>query len=376
MASSFSELYHTVYDDEDEDFRTMTAVLPYRFYSLLYPGGASDELVSYYVGKAINLQYPLADAAHIRHIITPLLMEASASRDAARLLASVLTKSQYTEDDAFAAICIITSFIFDGGAGAWQAWVGVLCDYAHSVLRRDPDPRHTFEHCVETTRFIIKVAIWFDVLAAVTTQKAPRLLEYIRKLFSPLESLVAARGGGSLPLLELSMMSVMGCENLVLWVLVEASALSVWKRKQEARGCLSVQDLIKRAANLEAHLDTTRASPLTYNPTLTLTDARALSADIFRRTTRVSWESVDEAIALLRCPQMPSSVVRSTMFAFLVCGALTHDERHRQEVSRKLDLEEEEPVESVSGTACRSRSSWRPYGMNGRKVLRANPCNG
>ncbi|KAJ7306964.1 fungal-specific transcription factor domain-containing protein [Mycena albidolilacea] len=281
-------------------------------------------------------------------------------------LLQVLTKSQYTKDDACAAICIITSFIFDGGAGAWQAWVGVLCDYVHSVLRRDPDPRHTFEHCAETTRFIIKVAIWFDVLAAVTTQKAPRLLEYIRKLFSPLESPAVARGGGSLPPLELSMMSVMGCENLVLWVLAEASALSVWKCKQEARGCLSVQDLIKRAVNLEAHLDTTRASPLTYNPTLTLTDARALSADIFRRATRVYLrsimlgsfpnvreivESVDEAIALLRRPQMPSSVVRSTMFAFLVCGALTHDERHRQELSRKLDLEEEEPAESVVGNS-------------------------
>ncbi|KAF8134748.1 fungal-specific transcription factor domain-containing protein [Mycena galopus ATCC 62051] len=275
----------------------------------------------------------------------------------------MLSRSLYTEDDAFAAISIITSFLFDGGAGDWQAWLTVPCDYVHSVFR-NRDPRGTFEICGETTRFIIKATIWFDVLAAVTTQEAPRLLEYIRKLFSPLESSVS--DPALLPSPELSMMSIMGCENLVLWVLAEASALSVWERKQRERGCLSVQELIKRAANLEAYLDTARASHLAYNPTLTLTEARALSADIFRRATRVYLrsimlgnypnvreivESVDEAIALLRQPQIPSSVVRSTMFAFFVCGALTHDKRHQHEVASKLDLEEEEPAESVVGSS-------------------------
>ncbi|KAJ7227412.1 fungal-specific transcription factor domain-containing protein [Mycena pura] len=389
LQSSFSATYHVAlpedlyYDSFEEDIG-----MPFCLYPPPKAGGASDELVTYYVGKVLNVQYLLTDSMHIRNIILPSVLNHGASREAARLLASVhvqrstygpnsvalqdkdmveryedlrqvLKKSRFTEDDALAAFSIISSFLFDGGVGEWQAWLNVSYDYAKSAFSNG-DPRDTLETCAETTRFIIKAAIWFDVLAAITTQEAPRLLEYIRRLFSPLES-----GVYGPPSQELSMMSVMGCENTVVWVLAEASALSAWKREQLLRGRLSVPDLVERAQQLDSQLDA--APPFTYGQREAEREAeRVQSANIFRGATRVYLrsivsgnypyvreiaEAVDDTMVLLCVPKMPSTVVRSTVFAFFVCGALTDDARYRKEIADKLSLDANDPTSTVGNSS-------------------------
>ncbi|KAJ7067189.1 fungal-specific transcription factor domain-containing protein [Mycena amicta] len=391
VASSFGATYTTVFPDDMYFPLDNDSTPTYNLFAFhLKPGGSSDELVTYYIANVMNLQYMLVDNSRIQSVVVPSVKLPGSSREAARLLASVHVKrSQYqsssftamrdhdtkrryeelldvlsyekhTEDDALAAISIISTFLFDGGAGAWAEWLGVSYNYARSVFGTS-DPRETLLTCSESTRFIIKTAIWFDVLAAITTQEQPLFLRYIRELFSPLQS------GVFDPAPELSMMNVMGCENVVVWLLAETSALSVWKREQQANGTLSIPDLVDRATVLEQELSQFSPSmdSLSFDSTQTEED-RALSADIFRGAARVFLRSIvsgdfphvreiEDAVAdtmtLLRTPKIPTSVVRSTVFAFFVCGALTDDPRHREAVVNHLSLNAEDLSKSTVGNS-------------------------
>ncbi|KAF8206158.1 fungal-specific transcription factor domain-containing protein [Mycena galopus ATCC 62051] len=419
MGSSFSDTYHMNYDEDqelyysmrlDEDMANELGSVPFLYAMPPKPGGAVDDLVTHYLSYVMDLQYLLADQRQMRTILLPTVSLPSAARDAARLLAAihfkranyqshnfvalqdketkhrydellqVLRNTQHTEDDALAAISIISSFLFDGGVGAWQAWLKVSYDYACDVFGRR-DPRDTLLTCNETTRFIIKAAIWFDVLAAVTTQETPRFLHFIRLLYSPEASGVYDPSLAPPP--ELSMMSVMGCENHIVWALAEASALAVWKRNQQAAGTLSVPELVARASNLDNnYLNAAPASspPLpaygaSAHEESEMAIARELTNNIFRAATRVYVrsivsgdyphvpeivEAVEETMAYVRTPELHSqkvrsSVVRSTVFAFFICGTLTDNPGTRREVLERLRLSGEDPSMSTVGNSASIR---------------------
>ncbi|KAF7328045.1 hypothetical protein MKEN_00385500 [Mycena kentingensis (nom. inval.)] len=395
---------------------------------------AADEWVAYYVRNTMNLQYMLADPLHIHAVVVPSVNRAGTARDAARLLAAVHAKrseatgsvlaalalddpqhaallevlkkaeGRYDEGDALAAISMVSAFLFDGGAGGWHKWLRVAFDYASSVLAGADDAREALGRCTDSTRFVVKTAIWFDVLAAVTTGERPWFLGLVRRLFSPLESGVTVYDPASPLDPELSMMSIMGCANVVVWVLAEASALAVWKKEQQARGCLSVPELVERAAVLEKELDAAGPPAMdidmldfavpTPTPTQTQTQTkdRALSAELFRGATRVYLrsivsgdfpqvkeiaEAVAETMGLVALEEPSPAVVRSTVFAFFVCGALTDDMRTRKVVVEKLSLRSDQAGATVGNSPAIKElleKIWRERrkneGVNWRDVLR------
>ncbi|KAK6987577.1 fungal-specific transcription factor domain-containing protein [Favolaschia claudopus] len=412
-ASSFSDTYHARFEDEDmwyglpiveDDCNMVVNNIPLSaLFNMQYfpskPGGANDELVTHYLGNVMELQHLLADRSQIQSILIPSVTSPSAAQHAARLLAAihsqratyrshsfialqvrntarqyeellqVLQETRHSEDDALAAISIISSFLFDGGSGAWQAWLKVSYDYARSVFQHH-DPKDTLQKCSERTRFIVKTAIWFDVLAAVTTQESPRFLRYIHELYSPENSSIYDPALPSPP--ALSMLSVMGCENQIVWALAEASDLAVWKRTQQEQGHLSMPELVQRGTRLEQYL--TNKSPSYLNCTTAKTDkeiARELSSDIFRGATLVYVRSIVsgdfphvheitqailETMGYARTTvshgqKVYSSVVRSTVFAFFICGALSDDPQVHKQVEELLSLSEEDPSLSTMGNA-------------------------
>ncbi|KAF7336813.1 hypothetical protein MVEN_02117100 [Mycena venus] len=398
MSSSFSSTYTANFDDQDlyylpiDDDISSTGVpmAAFNFYfTPAKPGGQMDELVTHYVGNVMDarLKMPRASlaaihaqrATHRSHSFFAL-QDKDTKHKYNELLQVLQRRGSHTEDDALAAISIISSFLFDGGSGAWREWLDVSYQYACSVFK-NRHPREILQNCGETTRFIIKAAIWFDVLAAITTQESPRFLHYIRELYSPETSGIY---DPSSP--ELSMMAVMGCENHIVWALAEASELSVWKREQQARGRLSVPDLVARASNLDkTYLQATPSSP-TLPPYGTTADAnsnvktetdiaRELSSNIFRSATRVYIrsivsgdfphvpeivEGIDETMGYVRAAtaqtqKIYSSVVRSTVFAFFICGALTDNVRVRLEVNENLTLSGEDPSMSTVGNSASIR---------------------
>ncbi|KAJ7067213.1 fungal-specific transcription factor domain-containing protein [Mycena amicta] len=413
LTNTFSATYNTVFVD---DMYSPPPPLGQRLDTNVQPLRLSLETWRFErrAGDLLHRQcheLALFHKRQIQSVIVPSVKLPGASREAAKLLAlvhvkrsqyqsssftamrdpdtkrrydellDVLSYEKHTEDDALAAISIISTFLVDGGAGAWSEWLGVLYNYARSVFGAS-DARETLLTCSEPTRFIIKTAIWFDVLAAITTQEQPRFLRHIRELFSPLQS------GVFDPAPELSMMNgnVMGCENIVVWLLAEASALSVWKRKQHANGRLSIPDLVDRATVLEQELSQFSPSmdSVPFNSTQT-EEERALSADIFRGATLVFLRTIvfgdfpqvreiEDAVAdtmtLLRTPKIPTSVVRSTVFAFFVCGALTDDPRHREAVVTEIYPRQR------SRTVARSRRCWRRFGGLGQKINAVSQSDG
>ncbi|KAF7312575.1 hypothetical protein MIND_00271500 [Mycena indigotica] len=413
IQSSFGLTYHAQF--EDPTFFSLDDPTPSSHMFFAAPAKSArmkeEDVMSFYIRKVVGMQFMLADPRQLDNIVLPSVTTTGPSREAATLLASLymkrselhstarnaivmkdaetkrqyqslaklLTAPEHSEHDALAAISIISTFLFDGGAGSWAPWLGVSYKYADSVFRAGRDPKDALFSCGESTRFIIKTAIWFDVLAAVTTGQEPMFLHYIRELFSPLQSGILMLEDPP----ELSMMDVMGCDNVVVWVLAEASALAVWKQKQQALGQLSIPELLQRANELEVELGVQSQPAMTrlgmsYSPnTDQNASSRALSADLFRCATRLFLRSivsgdfphvreVEEAVALTMevvqeaaeemmrgRPDSHSSVVRSTVFAFFICGALTDNAHHRQMIVRELSLNEEGPDKSKVGNSSR-----------------------
>jgi C6 transcription factor Pro1 len=264
---------------------------------------------------------------------------------------SLVGKAHLTEDEAMAGLHVVSWVLFNGGVGQWEDFLHVAFRYADSVLWH-PDyhgPQDALMRCRPITRFIIKTAMWFDVLASATRSEAPNFLDVFRGLFDPNNAFTAA-SPSSVPE-ELSMLPIMGCENHIVWALAEISNLASWKDLQKERGALSMPDLINRGAKIEKHI-MPPISPLIFYDAQD--QMRLLTSQIFRASARVYLHSVlsgdypsckeiaegvtDTIEWLKRVPehdQDPSirplsghkdiarSVVRSVVFSICICGCLT-----------------------------------------------------
>ena len=76
-----------------------------------------------------------------------------------RLKSSLLRKGgSYDEGEAMAGLHVVSSFLFSGGRGDWDAYLSVAIKYVQSVFedQRYFGPADALRNCPETTRFIIK----------------------------------------------------------------------------------------------------------------------------------------------------------------------------------------------------------------------------
>jgi len=143
------------------------------------------------------------------------------------------------------------------------------------------------------------------------------------------------------------MMSPMGCENSVVWALAETSNLAYWKANSESRGNLSIRQLVTQVQEIERCL---LPGPRPIQPRDSPEDwSRYLTSEIFRTSTRLFLKSVESGDhpyvseikacvqetldAIGRTPPQTgldaidsSTVIRSTVFAFYICGSLTDNE--------------------------------------------------
>lgn len=366
-------------------------------YSLLIPLGAVDQLVAHYVSHVVPNQYLLADMSKIHKIINASLDMSAFSRDAARLLAAIDTQRRsapqrlalqladtnqqyikllehlgpnhvYDDHTAMAALHVISSFLFDGGSGDWEDWLRVACTYADTVLSKYRSASDALLNCTDTQRFLIKTVIWFDVLASITTLKPPFFLQVILEFCDPNNTSHIYDPDGADEdsyASRLSMMTVMGCENHVVWALARTSELAWWKQDQMRLGCLSVPELARQGQKIERLLSDTPSPTSQRPPLFTTTDpelalARSRAAEIFRAAALVYLrsvisgdhpdvpdiaESVNDTVRCLRelhqspTPKVISSVVRSTVFAVFMCGCLTNDSSQRRFLRDQLGTE-------------------------------------
>ncbi len=398
-------------------------------YHALVPGGTGDFLLAHYINEVSVKQWLLVDKSALPHAIYTAINDPQGfACDAARLLASihfqrrtrgdipslqeVSIRSQYdnlratllqksgnyptnvqgthlqkysnfTADDASGILLVISSFLFDGGQGEWNMWLSVVCGYAKILLARYPSPHQSLVMCSPQDRFSVKAAIWFDVLAAITTQKHPNLMNEINHLFHP-----HASGFGTTP--ELDMLDSMGCESRVVWALAKTIALSTWKTRHQASGTLSIPELVKRSLEIEDCLK--GPSLLTSMPIMDdIRLKRIYCSEMFRTSTTLFLrsvvsgdypnvpevsEAVHDMLALLktmreRLPQsIRTAVIRMTVSSLFICGALTNEEDER---SRLRDLLEEEGAVGNCSTLSRVLNTVWAHGASPvpwRNILR------
>ena len=293
LHSTFSSLYHEPIYGSDEDVAQdspdslvpMTSTMDIYDPSIPYE---QKDLVQHYMSDVLPIQYLLSDSSVIRTFIYDLIRQSSSARDAACMLAAIhrdrmgytsaqtfpssngvivapatmlykrlfenlARKQQFNEGDAMAGLHAVSTILFSGGRGAWDMFLAVASNYVHNVLTnpRYPGPEDVLRNCSESTRFIVKTTMWFDVLASVTTQQIPRFLVVYRQLFDRSRRAYIEDPNQSSPP-EISMLPVMGCENNIVLAIAEISNLACWKESQTKRHCLSIPKLVERGMEIEA----------------------------------------------------------------------------------------------------------------------------
>ena len=327
-------------------------------------------------------------------------------------------------EDAMAALHLISMILFDGGHGdKWRQYLLFAANYVKERMRETRDKNGGLEKLRELSgkeALIVKTAIWFDVLASVTTIQSPLLLDVVRSLFEPRRSCPAelsnttfvlmdklgGNNGNSTPPSEgeseekLSMMFPMGCENRVVWAFAEISALAQSKWQLKEQGKLSIQNLVLQSNKIEKELEAR------YIPVKDISDysdvmsySRYLVSNIFRTSALLYLHAVvndgypqvnqislavDEVMRWIKYipwkpkeqteKQIHRTVIRSTVFAFYITGALTDDEKYRmtiidhlvQEVGAVmgnckaiLEILDEIWSERRSGLQCTDEVLWR-----------------
>jgi len=432
MPSSFGPAYNiSVNYNEDEQVEQPPEppIPPSITYEYQMIPNDQTELVQHYFHSVLPIQYLLADAS-ISNFMFRLIQRSPSARDAAcvlsalhmhsiqypsrsrtpdmaviyRRLENALTaKRTYNEGDAMAGLHVVSTFLFSGGRGPWGAYLDIAGQYVDMVLadRRFYGPEDVLKKCSESTRFIIKTTMWFDVLASVTTLQVPRFLETYRHLFGRSAGVVGGGAGaayiddGATTTPELSMLPVMGCENHIVLAIAEISNLAHWKESQRHRGCLSVPQLVERGLEIEnKYLHPTATAYGRFDPTQTTSDPevaqrRRLTNDIFRASARVylhtvlsgDYPSCPEIIAgvaetiecLRRVPTQNArasrSVLRSVVFSICICGCLTDDPRHRSFLLQLLESQQGDNVGNVSEVRALMEQVWaRREGNQGRPV--------
>jgi len=182
----------TSYSDESDQQSSIMSIVPDRHL----------ELVRHYMVNVMKIQYMQADHS-IGPFIYQLIEKSPSARDAVcllsslhrhcvrdnyavpvaagstalissandtdtfyyRLKSSLLRKGgSYDEGEAMAGLHVVSSFLFSGGRGDWDAYLGVAVKYVQSVFedQRYFGPADALRNCPDTTRFIIKTTSAFD----------------------------------------------------------------------------------------------------------------------------------------------------------------------------------------------------------------------
>lgn len=203
IQSSFSATYtqqyvveEAPYPEESDQRPSIMTMIPDRHF----------ELVRHYMVNVMKIQYMQADQS-IGRFIYEMIERSPSARDAVCLLSSLhrhcvrdnyavpvaggptalissandtdtyyyrLRSSllreggSYDEGEAMAGLHVVSSFLFSGGRGDWDAYLHVAVKYVQTVFddQRYFGPEDALKNCSETTRFIIKT----------TSTLAPRLV--------------------------------------------------------------------------------------------------------------------------------------------------------------------------------------------------------
>ncbi|KAF8589458.1 hypothetical protein K439DRAFT_1657899, partial [Ramaria rubella] len=164
---------------------------------------------------------------------------------------------RYMEQDATAAIHLVSYWLFYGGGGEWQSPLNVACDWlAESALNSVANPRLQWLQLSPSARFTAQMTMWLDIISAIDMSRMPRFMDLYRRLFRTDQNYwPGSPPGGHVH--NLHMDSLTGCPDGVMYALAETANLSHWKSQQQQTRSLSIRELLRRSDVIEQELRTT-----------------------------------------------------------------------------------------------------------------------
>lgn len=391
--------------------------VPYQFPFNL--DGRQNSALKYYMDNVLRMQYLHADGS-LDSALWDLIHSSASAREAACLLSDLHRKTcQYgraelilpadmsrlqtmfphqqplNEGDALAGLCVVSYFLFTGGKGQWQAFLDAACRFSIDILQACGGASRVLMTCSESLRFIIKTSIWFDVLASATLVRTPIMRDVVSELFSPYNA-ATIDGHPLAPCEEYSMLSIMGCENHIVYALAQIAELAAWKERNWSENRLSVPELVKRGQRIEEILKKPSSVPMPSHDSRMNSSAddershqRMLTSEVFRASAHVYLhsvisgdypqcpeiiEAVDQTIDRLKAAetgQAGRAVVRSVVFSICIAGCLTDNMNHKRYLTRRL--EEQRGIGNCSQVQHLINEVWRRRGkerVDWRQVMR------
>ncbi|CAE6409360.1 unnamed protein product [Rhizoctonia solani] len=154
-----------------------------------------------------------------------------------------------TDSDATAALHFVSFWLFTGGTGDWPTALQIAGDwYEQSNITKDENPMKSLMEMNDNAKHASKTTMWMDIFSSISLCRSPRFLGLYRRLLQPNTWYPTGQRSG------LQLENVMGCADGIMLCLAEIADLAYWKSQQEANGCLSMPELVRRGLVIEKDL--------------------------------------------------------------------------------------------------------------------------
>ncbi|KAL1739337.1 fungal-specific transcription factor domain-containing protein, partial [Schizophyllum fasciatum] len=307
-------------------------------------------------------------------------------------LASAKQMRGHNEADAIAALHLVSYAQLSGGATDWQPLLAIACDWLRQTgLPKDDNPKLQYRDMSPTAKLAVRATLLMEVFASMSTGRAPSFMALFQRLTSKTSS--PGYWAGQTPGAEAEGRSTgLGCDGLngcpddAVYGLAEVSALAQWKATEQARGSLSLRELMRKGDDIERRLRSHFSDA--PSPEDTLQDAQL--AQLVAQTPVVNATSVllylhtvlsgshpgvheivstvNRMIQLLH--QLPVSLYdRLLVFPIFLTGCLCADAAQRNFLKARLQTQgDASGLVDMAGIVVMMETVWHERDVNSRSI--------
>ncbi|KIM40022.1 hypothetical protein M413DRAFT_446911 [Hebeloma cylindrosporum] len=271
------------------------------------------------------------------------------------------THGGWTDNDANAALHLVSLSQLSGGNSDWDTPFNILCQWLLQMnLHHAENPWLAFLNLTPSAQHYVKATLWLDVFSSISVLRVPKFFPLWQKLLGEQQQGNYWVNGNEIdmPPQRLRMDALTGCPDEAMLAIAEVSSLAQWKASQLRNNCLSYPELIRRGTAIEQQLR--RASPSdvqqsrlhsTAGVTQQSTDEeRSLIARIFRETANLYLHTVlsnstpgvpeinssVDSIVRLFSQLPPSETDRSLVFPICLASCMTNDSTRKDFFKNRL----------------------------------------
>ncbi|KAF9007574.1 fungal-specific transcription factor domain-containing protein [Cyathus striatus] len=301
----------------------------------------------------------------------------------------------WTDNDAIAALHLVSFSQLCGGQAEWETPFRILCEWLNqTALHVSENPQPIFNSMSPTTQTLVKAVLWFDTLASISLMKPPVFVNIWKRLLNDEGATFNWNGGERLDA-SLKMDDLSGCPDEAMLAIAEVSALAHWKATELRNGTLSYPKLIRRGDQIEKQARRRSASlvdigllqdplnvPSVNQTGVFMSDVtRTTIGDIFRETAVLYLHTVlsdsspgvseinASVAAIVRLfYQLPqSNIDRALVFPICLAGCMTNDSNYREFFKQRLQFLDDS-LGNVLQTRLLMEAVWQKRDVSGKPV--------